>query len=275
PQGLTPGVYQGSIVVTGFGGSGPAQTVSVTLAVTSPAPPAVTNLLNAASLIPGPVAPGEIVTLQGSGLGPTPGVSGTITAAGAFATSAAGIQVLFDGVPAPLLYVSGSQINAVVPYEVFNRSTTNIQVSAMGVTSATLSLGVNPSAPGIFTASGSGSGPGAILNQDGSLNSVSNPASLGSIVSIYATGEGQTSPAGQDGRIIATDVRKPLLPVTVLIGGVPATSVQYAGSAPGLVSGTIQVNVLLDDTIGKGSAVPVQIQVGSAVSPGAVTVAVQ
>ena len=275
PAGLTPGAYNGTVTVSGFNGLSQTLTVPVTLTITAPAAPAITNVVNAASLLPGPVSPGELITIRGSNLGPAaPGVSGVVTPSGAYATSVSGTQVLFDGIAAPLIFVSANQINAVAPYELNNKTTTNVQISVNGVTSTTLALQVAPSAPGIFTANSSGNGQAAIVNQDGSINSASNPAPVGSIVSIYATGEGQTTPSGQDGRIIVTDVRKPLLPVTVKIGGVPATVV-YAGSAPGLVSGALQVNVLIDQTIGEGSAVPVQLQVGNAGSPGNVTIAIQ
>jgi uncharacterized protein (TIGR03437 family) len=107
------------------------------------------------------------------------------------------------------------------------------------------------------------------------VNGPLNPAAPGSIIAIYATGEGQTTPSGQDGKIIGTDLRQPLLPVTVKIGGVTVATVPYAGSAPGFVSGALQVNVLLDQMIGSGVAVPIQIQVGDAISSGNATIAIK
>jgi uncharacterized protein (TIGR03437 family) len=100
-----------------------------------------------------------------------------------------------------------------------------------------------------------------------------NPAERGSIVTIYGTGEGQTDPQGQDGRIILTDLRRPLLPVSARIGGRSA-EVTYAGSASMSVSGMFQVNVRVPADSGTGS-VPVEIQVGTAVSQSGVTIAVR
>jgi uncharacterized protein (TIGR03437 family) len=180
---------------------------------------------------------------------------------------------MFDGVPAPLLFVRNDQINAIAPYAIFGKASTQITVQYSGSTSDPLGLRVTDAAPGIFTVDSSGKGAGAIVNQDGSINGPTHPAAAGTIVSIYATGEGQTNPAGQDGRVISTDLRKPLLPVSARIGGVSAT-VTYAGSAPGLVSGAFQVNVQIPTGLGSGP-VSLDLQVGTAVSPSGVTVSVK
>ena len=90
----------------------------------------------------------------------------------------------------------------------------------------------------------SGGGQGAILNEDGTINSSLNPAAAGSIVVLYATGLGQTDPPGVDGSVYASAL--PLLrsPVTVEAGGV-AGDILYAGPAPGMVAGVMQINVRL------------------------------
>jgi uncharacterized protein (TIGR03437 family) len=129
------------------------------------------------------------------------------------------------------------------------------------------------SVPGIFTTNGTGRGQANAVNADQTPNSVSNPAARGTVISVYLTGEGQTDPPGNDGRIILTDVRRPLLPVTARIGGLSA-EVLYAGSAPMQVSGIMQVNVRIPDEAPVG-VVPLEIQVGSAVSQPAVTIAVR
>lgn len=90
---------------------------------------------------------------------------------------------------------------------------------------------------------------------------------------VFGTGEGQTDPPGQDGRIIQTDLRRPLLAVTARIGGRPA-EILYAGSAPTLVSGSLQVNVRIPEDIDAGS-VPIDIQVGGVASQSRVTIAVR
>ena len=270
PAGLAPGTYPGTITVTG---SSSSQTVNVTLSISSQATPAIRIALNAASGQPGLIAPGEILALQGTNMGPITGVTAAPTSAGTFNTTLSGVQVMFDGVPAPLLFVRNDQINAIAPYAIFGKTSTQITVQYSGSTSDPLGLRVTDAAPGIFTADSSGKGAGAIVNQDGSINGPTRPAAAGTIVSIYATGEGQTNPAGQDGRVISTDLRKPLLPVSARIGGVPAT-VTYAGSAPGLVSGAFQVNVQIPTGLGAGP-VALDLQVGTTVSPSGVTVSVQ
>src|SRR5205085_1102206 len=120
----------------------------------------------------------------------------------------------------------------------------------------------------------SGVGQGAVLNQNTTLNSPNNPEAKGRVLVLYATGEGQTNPQGNTGRIIGSDVRSPVSPVSVRIGGRPA-AVEYAGSAPGLVAGTFQVNVRIPQDAPSGSAVSIELQVGQAISQAGVTVAIQ
>lgn len=106
-------------------------------------------------------------------------------------------------------------------------------VSYQGQTSDPLSAPVAAAVAGIFTTSASGSGQGAILNQYGSLNGPNNPAPVGSYVFVFATGEGQTNPAGLDGSLDGVPAPNPILPVTATLGGVNAT-VQFAGGVQAL-----------------------------------------
>jgi uncharacterized protein (TIGR03437 family) len=87
---------------------------------------------------------------------------------------------------------------------------------------------------------------------------------------------GQTNPGGSTGRIMTgTDLRRPIgTPVIVRIGGQNA-EVLYAGSAPGLVAGAMQINARIPSNSIVGANVPVQVQVGSAASQGNVTISVQ
>jgi uncharacterized protein (TIGR03437 family) len=150
-----------------------------------------------------------------------------------------------------------------------------VEVEYNGARSNVSELVVSPdAAPGIFTVDGSGRGQAAAINQSGRLNGPANPAGVDSVLVLYVTGEGQTEPVGQEGRVIATDLRKPVLPVSVTIGGVPV-EVLYAGSTPGQVTGLMQVNVQLNSEVPRGSAVPIEIRVGPAPSPANVTVAIQ
>ena len=135
-------------------------------------------------------------------------------------------------------------------------------------------LPVVASAPAIFTVDATGAGQGAVVNQDGTINSPANPAVRGSVVSIYATGEGQTLPAGVTGSVTQSITRTPALPVTVTIGGAPAT-VQYAGSAPGEIAGLMQVNAVVPAGAPAGAAVAVSVSVGGVASQAGVTLAVE
>jgi len=231
-------------------------------------------IVNAATYVNGPVAPGEIVSIFGFGLGPQDGASLQL-ASGRVATNLAGARVLFDGAPAPLLYVGGDQINTVVPYDVAGRASTQVQVEYLGARSKALTVPIAAASPGIFARNAAGVGEGAILNQDYSLNSVTNPAPPGSIVMIYATGEGQVNPRPSDGSITGEGVLpKPLGKVALWIGGVPA-EVQYAGAAPGLVAGVLQVNGRIPTGIATGPSVPLLLTVDGIKSQAGVTLAVQ
>ena len=232
------------------------------------------SIVNAASLTANPVAPGEIISIFGSGLGPAAAGSLTLAADGLVDTSLGGVQVSFDGNAAPLFYVQSGQLNVSVPYEVSGQTSTQMQVGFMGIQSDPIALQVTATAPALFTVDPGGTGQGAILNQDNSLNSASNPATAGSVVILFATGEGQTAPAGVDGKIASDVLPMPLAPVTVQIGGVSA-SVLYAGGAPGEVAGVMQVNVMIPTGISAGGAVPVQLTVGGVVSQPGVTLAIR
>lgn len=240
-------------------------------------PPAPFNggVVNAASEQGTTIAPGEIVAIYGNGVGPAALALDQITPAGFFDSIAGNTTVLFDGIPAPVIYASAGQTAVIVPYSVAGQSTTQMAVNVQGLASPPVNLTVVPSAPGLFSANASGTGNGAILNQDLTVNSPSNPAARGSIVVLYGTGEGQTNPRGVDGRIATSIYPKPLLPVKVSIGGVDATAgVVYAGAAPTLVAGVFQINVTVPQSLPAG-AVPVVVTVGTASSQSGLTVSLK
>src|SRR6185369_4403762 len=132
-------------------------------------------VVNAASYVGGGVAPGEIVTIFGAAMGPSELVRLRVAEDSRLATTLAETRILFDGVPAPLLYVSDRQSSAIVPYAVAGRPSVDVQVEYRGVRSDAVTAPVLASRPGIFSLDGSGRGQGAILNEDGSVNSPSNP----------------------------------------------------------------------------------------------------
>jgi uncharacterized protein (TIGR03437 family) len=231
------------------------------------------GVVNSASLAPGPIAPGELLTIFGSNLGPSGGAGVQLTADGTHvATSLAGVRVLFDGIAAPMLYASDRQLNIVAPFELAQRKNTSIQVEVNGVVSDSQSAAVAASAPALFTYFGTGAGRAVALNEDGSTNSDLLASVPGGILVLYGTGAGQTVAPGENGRITGSDLPKPVLPVSVSIGGRTA-QVLYAGNAPGLVSGVLQVNVRVPDSL--SGRQPVILTVGGVQSQAEVNVAVQ
>jgi uncharacterized protein (TIGR03437 family) len=239
--------------------------------------PVVNAVTNAASYDTLAVSPGEIVSIWGAGLGPAAGANLTLDSNSLVETSLLGTQVLINGDPAPLTYAGAGQVNAVVPYEVASATTANVVVVYQGNASATFAIPVAAARPGIFTHTGSGTGQGAILNQDQSVNGVSSPAARGSWISIYATGEGVTTPPGVDGRVSGykgTPLPKTKAACSATIGGQTA-NVNYCGEAPYFTAGVLQVNAQVPDSISPGSSVPVTITVGGVTSQANVTIAVQ
>ncbi len=232
------------------------------------------GVVNAASLKANPVAPGEIVSIFGVGLGPSVAGSLTVNANGTVATTLTGVQVLFDGFAAPMFYAGPGQLNVSVPYEIAGQSSTQVQVQSMGIASDPVAMPVTAMAPALFTFDPGGTGQGAILNQDSSVNSASNPAGRGSVVVLFATGEGQTTPEGVNGKLASDVLPKPVASVTVKIGGVSA-ELLYAGAAPGEVAGVMQLNARVPSGIPAGNAVPVQLIVGNVTGQAGVTLAVQ
>jgi uncharacterized protein (TIGR03437 family) len=262
-----------------------ADAFNATIRQLNPIPFTLSAIANAASLqsfappIMGlgdatiPIAPGEIVVIFGAGLGPA-----TMTAATPsktfYPTQVAGTTVSFNGVPAALLYTSAGAVSAIVPYGVYGQMSVPIAVTYQGNTYTTVSqLPVAASAPGIFTADSSGSGQAEAFNQDGTPNSASNPASVGSVVTFYGTGEGLTSPVDQDGQInFYPNLPTPVQPASVTVNGVPST-LDYLGAAPGQVAGMLLFNVEIPTGVPGGAAVPVVLTVGGIASP-PVTIAV-
>ena len=210
--------------------------------------PMIAAAVNAASFLSGALAPGEIISIFGSGFGQDP----TQT------------KVYFDGAAAPLIYLSATQINAVVPYEVSGKTSTALHIEVSGARTDPQTLPVEPAAPGIFV----------VLNQDYSINSTANPAAPNSVVILYATGEGQTGPAGVDGKIATAVWPKPMLPVTLAIGG-NAAKVLYAGAAPYLIAGAMQINARLPAASPAGTPLSVRLNVGGHFSQDGVNVVVR
>jgi uncharacterized protein (TIGR03437 family) len=195
------------------------------------------TVVNAASVALGDIAPGEIITIFGSGFDPKQ------------------TQLLFDGKPATTFYIGSSQINALTPANLMPNSTTQVSITVAGATMTTLPSNVVSAMPGIFTVGG-GIGQAAAINEDGTVNSASNPAARGSVIVLYATGQG-----------------KDLSPVSLTIGGYTA-ALQYAGPAPGF-QGLMQINAQIPGGFLVPGILPVVLSIGNASSQDGVTIAVQ
>jgi uncharacterized protein (TIGR03437 family) len=212
--------------------------------------------VNAASLLPGPVAPGEALVIFGLGMGPEAGVAGTTDAAGLMANLAGGTEVRFDGVAAPMFYAQSGQVNVQVPYTIAGASVTNVEVRYNGQRVGTAALPVVDAAPALFP---------VVVNQDGTPNSETEPAARYSVITLYGTGEGLTDGPNISGKAAATPYPRPKLPVTLAAAGVDA-EILYVGSAPGLV-GTMQINARLPGGFVPVGQTAVQLTVGTAAAP--------
>lgn len=214
-----------------------------------------------------PVAPGEVITIFGANIGNPNAAAAQPDANGKFETQFASTTVTVNGIPAPIIASGPSQVTAVTPYAVGAATQANIVVAFQGKTTASATVPVAAASPGIFTANSTGvSGGLAVLNADGTANSVSNPSAESAAITVFVTGEGQTSPAGVDGRVSgSSNTPQPQLTVTATAGGTAAT-VASAAEASGHVAGVLQVSVTLPSSVTKSNAVPIQITVGSAVS---------
>ncbi len=231
----------------------------------------VSSVTNAASNLGGAIAPGEIVVLYGSLVGPSQLTKATLDVNGFYGTSLATSRVLFNGTPAPILYTWSSQVSAIVPYGI-SGTTASVQMEYQGVRSDPIVVPIAPAAPGLFTMDASGKGQAAAFNENGALNQSAAPAKPGSILVMYATGEGQTSPAGVDGQLATATYPKPQQRVSVIIDG-KAAELLYAGAAPGIVAGLMQINARIPANAQAG-AVSVLVTIGSSTSQVGVTVAV-
>lgn len=215
--------------------------------------PQIFGIANAAGgTLAGRVTAGEVISIYGAGLGPTSGVSGSFDSAGYLPVSLGGVHVTIAGMPAPLLYVSNTQINAVAPEELTGTAP-SLEVAVGNSALPPFRLVIDPAIPEVFRLA---AGNAAAINQDGTVNSQSNPAKNGTIVSVWATGTG-VSYGAIDGK--ETTAAGQLCSCEVYSAGIQSTSPQsasgqpvgtslqyaqvfYAGAAPGMVTGVVQVN---------------------------------
>jgi uncharacterized protein (TIGR03437 family) len=191
----------------------------------------------------------EIAVLTGAGLGPPQLVVGSSKPDGSYSTQLSGTVVQFGAISAPVIYTSASQVAVLVP-DFASGSSVQVTVTYEGRTSAPYLIGIVPSAPGIFTLEDSGQGEAVALNQDGSLNSASNPAKAGDLISLFATGTGAGS-------------------ITVSIGGIDGIPAAVQPLSPGVV----RIDARIPTAVQAGSATSVIIRANGIASQPGVTIA--
>jgi uncharacterized protein (TIGR03437 family) len=250
---------------------------SAATAVPVASTPTIFGIFSAASYASAVISPGELVTIFGSNIGPTAPATLTVNGAGYVDTNLSNVTVTIDGQNAPLLYVSSNQVTAQVPYEASAGAGKAVVLTngAFPAANSTVTIGV--SAPGIFTADGSGVGQAAALNTAAStgqvtLNSSTAPAKIGDTVSLYLTGEGDYNLALIPGAVttntgfvipVALTPLPQMSPLpTVHIGGVDASAgIGYSGVVPGSIVGVFQINVVVPSGSTTGATVPVVVTI--------------
>ena len=265
---MTPGIYTLQLVFTTIDQSPPDSTGVVVMLNLDYGPrPTIQSVVSSASYQP-IVSPGGMVSIFGVNF-KQPAASAPYDLFGMYPTDFMKTKVTFDGMAAPLLYVGPNQINAVVPYGVSGKKSTQVVVTLFGnYASSAFPVSVVDTSPAIFTATQNGTGQGAILNvptnpndlSGFSFNSASNPAPKGSVVEMFATGIGVLSPAVQDGAISLSVKNFTAQPVSLTIGGQPAR-IYYAGTSPYQLWGMLQITAFVPNTIESGQQ-PVVLKIG-------------
>jgi uncharacterized protein (TIGR03437 family) len=263
------------VVPGSFGWTGSGAFVARLAPVPLPAG-SVSCVVSAASRGGRAIAPGEIVDIFGNGIGPAQTVSASASS-GHIGTSLGGVQVLFNGVLAPLLSAGPNQIRAIVPFEtgpanLVESGSAAIQVLGGSTTVQPVTAPTAALVPAIFTVDGRPAGQALMINEDGTLNSEQNPARQGSTVTIYATGLNNTQPPLATGSI-ATGAAPLALQVQIFVSGliqidgIPSAGpeITYAGAAPGFVAGLTQINFRVPVSILHGFA-PLGVQVPANIS---------
>jgi uncharacterized protein (TIGR03437 family) len=257
PAGLSAGTYTTSIsFYPQFPGMLQSTQIPITLVV-DPDPNApnatVTRVTDAASYLPGSVAPGELLVIFGSGLGPDKLIQAQPGSDGRFPISLAGTTAYFGAIAAPILYASATQLAVVAPFGINGKTALTVDLS--GKRTPPMTLSVSATNPGLFTANASGSGLVAGLNvaADNSVtvHGADAPISRGGILTLYGTGFGATTPIVADGVLVTAPLPVLNSQVRVLVSGQEAPLL-YAGPAPGMIAGVTQINVRVPDTAASG-----------------------
>ncbi len=230
------------------------------------------GIVNAFSYTGGAAAPGEVISIFGSNFGSS-GANAAVNNA-IPATLGRTKVVIYGSLAIPILAMTANQINALLPGNLASAGSVPLAVQVDGALSATVTVQLAAAAPALATANSSGMGQGAILNQDASINSATNPALRGSVISLFGTGSGAATPQIATGALmLTTPYPAPQNNVTVTIGGQPA-QILYAGAAPTLPNGVFQINVRVPANIAAGDAAAI-VTVGGISTSQVVTVPVR
>jgi uncharacterized protein (TIGR03437 family) len=192
-----------------------------------------------------------------------------------YPTSLAGVRVLVDNIAAPITATIGGgrpQVNFVVPHSVAGKRQVEVRLEYNGVLSDPVSVTVTSANPEIFALTPEGQG--AVFNEDYTVNSVSQPAKPGSVVAMFATGGGVTSPPSVDGFIVQGEPLPRTIAKVQVLANSQQCEVSYAGAAPLLISGALQVNAKLPPGLPAGK-VELTLIVGEVRSQRQITIQVE
>jgi len=259
-EGSALSLGPGSVYLAGWAGSSasvskidPAKSPAITMDSVLPvvAFPPLTNY----PFYPG-VAPGQLIQIGGSNLGPAGKATAQVDASGRLPFVLANTVVFFGNIPAALISVQASSIICYVPFEIVAPAW--IAVSSNGQVSNAVLTGIVPTSPQVLN----------VVNQDGTVNSADHPAKAGSVIMLYVSGLGQTNPQGDDGLTNGNPLPVPLAAVTVYFPVTPsAVTPQFVGAAPGLIAGITQVNVQVPTSVPSTTNLPIEISVNAASAP--------
>jgi uncharacterized protein (TIGR03437 family) len=231
-------------------GSGPARIRAVTPPTPPPLPqpPSVTGIGDAVDYRSA-FSPGAIVSVFGNYLGGQSATSAQVGANGLIGDQLGGDQITFNGIAAPLLYVSAGQINTIIPYSV-QPSATAVEVTTDGGTTRPPEISVQLTSLSLF--------PGLIFNPNGTLNSATNPAPTGATLVMYGTGMGVTSPPLADGSIVhGPPFPRPDATFSAVVTNTSTqyvATIGYLGPMPGFVAGAVQTNIQIPDIVPAGKS---------------------
>lgn len=229
------------------------------------------GVLNAASFAGGAVSPGELVTIFGTGFGASPIAQASYGSDGYLPVEVGATRVYFDNVAAPMIYSLNRQVSAVAPYDI--SGATQVQVEYAGLRSQAVSIPVTTAAPGIYCYAG-GAGQAVAINTYADQSVAYNqarPATPGSYLTFFITGEGATASPWADGLLpVAPLFPTPAAPVIVRMGGVLS---ECSGNWAGLIfDGVTQVNACVPAGAPTGDTVPLGVTVGGVSAQPGVTV---